>query len=99
MWELRGFALKLLPIKPDDYWRLTIAEFSEMLTGVAHRQEADWERTAWLATMVINISQKSVKKAVTVDQLLNRKRAYRNPEMDFQELMRRQKVIDAKESN
>lgn len=70
-----------------------------MVAGVTRREENEWERTAWLATMVINISQKSVKKPVTIDQLLNRKKAYRNPQADFQELMRRQKAINAKESN
>ena len=70
-----------------------------MMAGVTRREENEWERTAWLAAMVINISQKTVKQPVTVDQLLNRKKAYRNPQVDFEELMRRQKVISAKESN
>lgn len=70
-----------------------------MMAGVTRREEAEWERTAWLASTIINIAGKTVKNPVTVDQLLNRKKAYRNPEADFKELMLRQEAIDAENSN
>lgn len=70
-----------------------------MMAGATRREEAEWERTAWLAATIINISGKSVKQDVTVDKLLGRKRAYRNPQADFRELVRRQEAINEMDSN
>lgn len=70
-----------------------------MIAGVTRREEAEWERTAWLAATIINVAGKTAKNDVTVDQLLGRKKAYRNPQMDFEELVHRQEVINAKDSN
>lgn len=44
-----------------------------MMTGYQKREEREWERTAWLAAHVINISQKMVKKNITMDDLLGRR--------------------------
>ena len=90
---MRSEALRYLPLRPDEYWRLTISELSEMLEGVTHREELEWERTAWLATHIVNMAGKSVKKNVSVHQLLNREKP-KNPEKDFKELMIRQKMLN-----
>ena len=70
-----------------------------MLIGQMHRAEAEWERTAWLAATIINVAGKSVKKDVTVDQLLGRKKIHRNLQMDFKELWRRHEALNPKTSN
>jgi hypothetical protein len=73
-----------------------------MLAGAAYRDEREWERTAWLAANVINVSGKVAKSAVTVDKLLGRKRASivpqfpADPRAQVEELIRRQEALNAK---
>lgn len=69
-----------------------------MLAGAAHQDEQNWERTAWLASHVINISGKMVKNPVTPDRLLGRQPPARigfpmTPEQKFKELVRRQEEL------
>lgn len=91
--------LKALPWKPEDYWRATPSELADALRGAAHRDERDWERAAWLAAHLINVSGKSVKKNVTPQQLLGRaKRARKNPTRDWAEMVRRSRSLKAKGS-
>lgn len=62
------------------------------------REERRWHRTAWQTAYLMNVTGKSLKKNVTPDQLLGRKKGRpRNPDADFKELMERQKKkLDAK---
>ena len=71
MWQLRAVALGELQLLPEQYWRTTLAELTEMLRGATEREPRRWRRTAWLASHLINISGKSVPTpGVTPDQLL-----------------------------
>ena len=70
-----------------------------MVAGMTRREEAEWERTAWLAATIVNVAGKTVKKDVTVDQLLGRKKAFSNPQVDFKELVARQEAINEKDAN
>lgn len=45
-----------------------------MLKAAQRRHEAEWRRTAWAVAHLMNVSGKVVKRPVTVDQLLRRKR-------------------------
>lgn len=72
-----------------------------MLAGAAYRDEREWERTAWLAANIINVSGKVAKNQVTVDKLLGRKRVIvpqfpADPQAQVEELIRRQKALNAK---
>ena len=70
-----------------------------MLAGVAERDDKARELAAWTTAQLMNISGKSVKKPVTVDELLGRKKNQfpMSDEDKFEELMRRQKAIEAKQ--
>lgn len=70
-----------------------------MVAGMTRREEAEWERTAWLAATIINVAGKTVKNDVTVDQLLGRKKSFSNPQADFKALVARQQAINEKDSN
>lgn len=71
-----------------------------MLAGVSERDEKANELAAWQTMHAINISGKSVKKSVTVNSLLGRtaKAFPMSDKETSRELMRRQKVIDAKKA-
>lgn len=77
-----------------------------MLAGAAHRDEREWERTAWLAANIINVSGKVAKRDVTVDKLLGRKRTAvmpaqfpNDPAAAFSELVRRQSELEKRKAN
>ncbi len=91
-------ALKLFPLRPWEYWRLTPAELGEMLVGSAARDEKEWERAAFIVSSLMNVSGKLLKKPVTVDQLLGRKPKRHeivDPGLKFDELWRR--VLEQRE--
>lgn len=69
-----------------------------MLSGVAERDDKARELAAWMTAHAMNISGKTVKKAVTVDSLLGRtaKQFPMSDKEQFAELMRRQALIDEK---
>ena len=78
-----------------------------MLAGAAHRDEREWERTAWLAANIINVSGKVAKRDVTVDKLLGRKSRSaaqpaqfpNDPAAAFSELVRRQSELEKRKAN
>lgn len=99
---MRQVALKYLSLTPDEYWRLTPVELGEMMSGAQWRRFQHWEVAAWATAHLINVSGKVSKKQIKPDQLLGKRpksRAVRSPENDFKELVRRQRVIDAKRAN
>jgi hypothetical protein len=90
---LRSAALKYLPITPDTYWRLTSSELSDMLRGAIYRREQDRELAAWVTAHLMNVAGKVVKKKITADHLLGRKRrgpiTFEDKVASFDEIMRR----------
>lgn len=82
MFGLRRIALRLLPVSPDQYWRLTPVELSEMIEGAVQRDEREWERAAWITAYLLNISGKSMKRDITADELLGRPRRIRVRDFD-----------------
>ena len=76
---------------PRDFWPLTPFEALALIEGGASREEREWERVAFLAANLMNIEGKSLKRPVTADQLLGRKREVKviDPEAKFEELRRR----------
>lgn len=70
MWTLRATALGELRLLPGQYWTLTLSELGELLRGEAQRERRCWEMAAWQTALLINVSGKSVKRAVHPDDLL-----------------------------
>lgn len=70
MWEFRAVALSELEIGAGEYWRSTLAELGERLHGVRERQERDTRRAAWVIMHMLNVSGKSLKRDVSIDDLL-----------------------------
>lgn len=101
---MRRVALKHLAITPATYWRLTPAELAEMMEGAHWRRTQEWELAAWVTANLMNISGKVTKKRITPDKLLGKRpkpqfhepRDYR---ADVEELLRRQREIDARTAN
>ena len=62
-----------MAMTPEVFWPLTPFECSAMIEGAAGRESRDWDRTAFLASLLMNVSGKTVTKPVTPDQLLGRK--------------------------
>lgn len=64
---------------PDQWWEMTPREFELHVKGFRNRMERELERLAWHAANIINAIPyfgKGRKKAVTIDQLLGRKREF-----------------------
>jgi len=81
VWEFRAVALSELELTAAEYWSSTLAELGERLHGVKARQERDIRRTAWVIMHMLNVSGKSLKRDVTMDDLLGSKRI-RRAELD-----------------
>lgn len=58
-----------LSLKPWEFWRLTHAEFLDMLEGYKLKSEWEMERLAWHAANVMNVH---LKRKVTIKQLLGK---------------------------
>ena len=63
-------ALSELEMTAADYWSSSLAELGERLHGVRERQERDTRRAAWVIMHMLNVSGKSLKRDVTIDDLL-----------------------------
>jgi hypothetical protein len=57
-------------LKPDEFWRLTLTEFNDLVKGYEWRDEQEWQRIAQLAAWTIN---PHIKRSITADKLLNKK--------------------------
>ena len=70
---------------------LTPAELGEMLAGASWREEREWKRVAWQTAHGLNVSGKMLRRTVTADELLGRKRemVVKDPHAKFAELWRR----------
>lgn len=81
----------MIPLLPDQFWALTPFEAACLVNGGNHRHNDEWERAAFLAAQIINISGKSLREPITPDQLLGRKRPVQviDPGAKEAELMRR----------
>ena len=64
---------KVTPILPADFWPLTPFEAGCIVSGGSFRDEREWDRAAFVASWVVNVSGKSVKEMVTPNKLLGRK--------------------------
>ena len=73
MTELFYQANRALAMGPALFWSLTPAECSAMVEGAAGRESRELERTAFLASLLMNVSGKTLKKPITPEQLLGRK--------------------------
>lgn len=84
-------ANEALEIRPEAYWRLTPAELAALMAGARAREERMWERTAWALSHELNVAGKTLRSAVTVDQLLGRRGPIEplDPEAKFEALWSR----------
>jgi hypothetical protein len=55
---------------PQQFWKLTLAEFNELVEGYKLRNKMEWERTAQLAVWIM---QPHVKEKMSVDKLIKLK--------------------------
>ena len=73
---MKKIAFGTAELKPDEFWRLTLAEVTDVIEAVSEgkiqRMETDYHRTAWLAMHVMN-TQGTLKHPVSVDKLLGKK--------------------------
>lgn len=106
---MEALAYQALPgLLPDQFWALTRAELALLLEGAAWREDQAWNRVAWQTNHLLNVAGKSLRRTMTIEQLLGRKLSprdapfeIRDPELDFQELWRRhtEKVAKAEEAD
>jgi hypothetical protein len=102
-WEMRAYAIRTLGVSPDQYWTLTPSELGEMFAGYSWRRDRQWDIAGWMTAHMINMAGKKTRKKVTVDKLLGRKKqVMRNLTHDdkvlgFQEIIRRQRILDGLE--
>jgi hypothetical protein len=65
-----------LRLKPDEFWSLTLSEFTEMVDAYIQdetdRQEREYQKIAWLASNLMN-AMGTLKRPVTVDRLLGKR--------------------------
>jgi len=65
-----GLLIGRLGMSKADALTLTAAQISSVVKHGVEREQEEWKRTRWLATILVNISGKSVKRAVTEKELL-----------------------------
>lgn len=65
-----------LKLRPDEFWDMTLLELAEMHTAFLEEEnrldEADYWRTAWLASHLMNATG-NVKGKITPEKLLGKK--------------------------
>ena len=73
---------------PSEFWRLTPAELSDMLGGAAWRDERQMSMAAWITSHLMNMSGKTLKRTVTANELLGKRRevVVRDPVADMETL-------------
>lgn len=57
-------------MKPDEFWKLTLAELNDLVKGYDWREEQEWNRIAQLAAWTIS---PHLKRPISASKLLNRK--------------------------
>lgn len=79
-------------MKPDEFWKLTLTEFNDLVKGYEWRDEQEWNRIAQLAAWTIN---PHIKRPVTADKLLNRKKDTKNNVVSLDEKRRELEELEA----
>jgi len=74
-----GLANAALRVSPAEYWRLTPAELTDMISGANAREERVWERAAWQTAYLLNVAGKYYRQEVTANDLLGRKKKVIQP--------------------
>jgi hypothetical protein len=59
-----------LGIAPSEAKTLTLLQLEAVFRHALEREKDEWRRQRWLATVLVNISGKSVKKAISETDLL-----------------------------
>ena len=59
-----------LGIAPSEAKTLTLLQLEAVFRHALERDKDEWRRQRWLATVLVNISGKSVKKAISETDLL-----------------------------
>jgi hypothetical protein len=59
-----------LGIAPSEAKTLTLEQLEAVFRHALERDKDEWRRQRWLATVLVNISGKSVKKAISETDLL-----------------------------
>jgi len=59
----------LIGLKPEEFYKLTIQEFTTAVNAHGKKRQEEWLRTAWLASWIINV-QLPRGKNVTPQKLL-----------------------------
>ncbi|WP_264672930.1 phage tail assembly chaperone [Heliophilum fasciatum] len=84
---MKKAAFRSLRITPDEFWNLTLDELLTMLEAVHEKerelQEAEYNRTAWLAANLMNASG-NLKRPVTPDLLLGKQTEYKRIDREEQ---------------
>ena len=72
-----------------------------MMSGVVAREDREWSRVAWMTAALLNVSGKSLKRTVTADELLGRKKQVvpKDPAADMEAVWRRVEESWKKEMN
>lgn len=79
-------------MKPDEFWKLTLTEFNDLVKGYEWRDGQEWNRIAQLAAWTIN---PHIKRPVTADKLLNRKKDTKNNVVSLDEKRRELEELEA----
>lgn len=64
--ELVGFA----GLSYSDALEIEFSDYEEITKGVKRRENEEWKRARFIATMIVNMSGKSVKNNLRPDQIL-----------------------------
>ena len=58
-----------------------------MLAGASWREEREWKRAAWQTAHTVNVSGKTLRRTVTADELLGKRReiVVKDPVRQFEE--------------
>ena len=68
-----------------------------MLAGASWREEREWNRLSWQTSHLLNVSGKTLKRTVTPNELLGRKReiVVRDPVSQFAALWKQKQEKEA----
>ena len=79
-------------MKPDEFWRLTLTEFNDLVKGYEWRDEQEWQRTAQLAAWTMS---PHLKKPIGADKLLNKKKDTKNNVVSLEDKRRELEELEA----
>lgn len=74
-------AISVVGIKPDEFWKMTPAEYAGVSEYKRQTEENDWRRASAIAAIMVNINTPKNKPSTPMDFLVPWKKSKEKPQL------------------